>query len=258
MKYIKKTTALCAAVVGLTFALVGCGEAGLSVGGTYRYDDAEHYLSGNGSLDAATINKLSVEWIAGEVVLRLGSSDQITFTETTAETDPDYLMYYSLEGSELNIRFQKSGTKTKSNFEKTLVIEYPAGHAFRDVEVDTASAEVSVYGLNSTGFEADTASGGVKIVCESVTEAQVNTASGDVFVYGLFGKLECETASGDVYLTFPDGNGFRVSFESASGRVNNSTAAVYSGKTYVYGNGQMFAEVDTASGNLFLATGYDE
>lgn len=253
MKKIKKCAVLCAAAMGSVLAFAGCDDHGLNiVGGKYRYDDASHYLVGNSSFEAGAVRELSVEWIAGDVVLREGEGDQITFTETTDETDENYLLHYYLDRGELKIQFQASGTKTKDGFSKDLVIEYPAGHSFADVEIDTVSADVTVSGLTSTELGVDTASGHASLGCKSVTEVNADTASGDVVLYGAFSRAECDSASGDIKLVFPQGVGFRVEFDSASGKVNNSTEATFQNKAYVSGNGQVSVEVDTASGNLIL------
>ncbi|MDE5548215.1 MAG: DUF4097 domain-containing protein [Clostridia bacterium] len=251
MKIIKKCAVLCAAA-GCALALVGCGGHGLVLGGKYTYDNASRYLAGNGSFDAASVRELSVEWIAGDVILREGEGDSITFTETTTETDENYLLHYSLDGGDLKIRFQNSGTKIKSNFSKSLVIEYPAGHSFGEVEIDTASARVDVSGITARELDVDTASGGVSLGCKSVNDVNVDTASGKIDIHGAFSKAECDSASGSVTLTFPQDVGFSVKFKSASGKVNNSTAATQQGKSYVLGNGQVLVEVDTASGSLTL------
>lgn len=251
MKATKKFAALFAAA-GCALALVGCGGHDLIVGGKYKYDDAARFIVGNGSFNAATVRELSVDWIAGEVILREGAGDQLTFTETTTETDEKYLLHYSIEGDELKIRFQDSGTKVKSDLSKTLVIEYPAGHSFRDVEIDTASADIGVSGLTATELDVDTASGEASLALKAVTEVNVDTASGNVELSGGFFGADCDTASGSVVLNFPEGEGFRVGFKSASGKVNNSTAATYQGRYYVAGNGRVLVEVETASGNLVL------
>ncbi|MDE6274860.1 MAG: DUF4097 family beta strand repeat-containing protein [Clostridiales bacterium] len=247
IKTVKKYAALCVALIGCAVFASGCG-----VGGTYRYDDASRYQAGNGSFDAEQVLELSVDWIAGEVILREGEGDEITFTETTDETDEDYLMHYCLERGELQIRFQNSGTKIRNHFQKTLVIEYPAGHAFRDVEIDTASADVSVSGLTATEFSADTASGEVDLQCGSVSDVSVDTASGNIALRGAFAKAECDTASGRITVTFPQSVGFRATLKTASGKVSNSTEATLDGRAYVAGNGQVILEAESASGNLVL------
>jgi len=251
MKSIKKCVAICAAVAGCVLA--GCEGHGLQIdGGKYRYDDSSRYLAGSNSFEAGAVRGISVDWIAGDVILREGEGDRIVFTETTEETDEAYMLHYYLKGSELKIEFQASATEVRENFSKDLVIEYPAGHGFSEVEIDTASANVTVSGLTATELSVDTASGRVSLGCKSVNDVSADTASGDIEIYGAFSKAECDTASGGVKLVFSQGVGFRVKFESASGKVNNSTAATYQNRAYVFGNGQVLAEVDTASGNLVL------
>lgn len=253
MKKLKKCALFCAVFAGCVFGLAGCGEHGPNiVGGIYRYDNASHYLVGNSSFDAGAVRELSVDWIAGDVVLREGEGDKITFTETTDETDEDYHLHYFLNRGELKIEFQASGTKTKDGFSKELVIEYPAGHGFSDVEIDTVSSDVTVSGLTATELSVDTASGHASLGCKSVNEVSADSASGNIEIYGAFMSAECDSASGDVRLVFPQGVGFRVKFDSANGTVNNSTEATYQNKAYVSGNGQVSVKVNTANGDLIL------
>lgn len=231
-----------------------CMLAGCSVGtGAYHYSNASKYTVGSASVSAADINEISVDWIGGDISVVEADTDRITFTEETDETDSDYLLRYAVLKGELKIKFQKSGTKSKNNFSKTLTITVPRKTALRELDIESVSGDVEVKDITATELKVESVSGNIDVSGATATKMDFETVSGDIVVYRSEqrGELDLETVSGDVVLSFaaPD---FRVEYKTVSGNVNNVCEATQNRKTYSLGNANVTAEVETVSGDLEL------
>lgn len=93
---------------------------------------------------------------------------------------------------------------------------------YGDVEVGTASGDVSICGINAFVLNVDTASGEIDISDVSADEISAGTASGDItFLRVTAGrKMEFDTASGEIL--FEDIDAKDISAETTSGDVRGS------------------------------------
>lgn len=213
-------------------ALGGCETGfGLNDSGTYApYDGAEGYAAGDGR---ATASSLEIDWQSGNVTVRASeTATEISYAETTAESDPDLLLRARVEEGQLELKFAAPRAKLPGGFSKDLEVIVPA-RLLEEVEIESVSGSVRILGVNA-----------VSVAVEGV--------SSDIYVSGCtFGEGDFESVSGDVTLVLGE-VGFRCRFLTVSGRVADGYSAIQNGSVYAYGDGRVELEVTTVSGDLAL------
>lgn len=206
--------------------------------GKYRYDNANLYTAGGATLPAENIRSVEVDWITGPIYVSPSSSGEITFTETSDETDENYLLYYAVIDGALKIKFQKSGALNKPNLSKKLVIGLPQDVVFTEIELDSVTGDISVNGGRANALKVDSVTGNV-----SVSPA-------------VSGLIEINVVTGNVFIEAEEGQGYRVRFDSVTGSVFNPVHAemtrVGDDTFYTYGDGAASIEVDIVTGKLCL------
>lgn len=256
----------------------------------YSYPNASQYTAGAGEVRADNVKALAIDWASGAIRVVPSDGYTVAFSEECDREleEKEELRWYLDKTGTLHIRFHAPG-RVNWPLQKTLTLTVPSSVYFREIEVDTASADFAAEGLRASDFSADTASGSVKLtdcVCE---ELEVDTASGDLQLTRVSGKrldfdtasgtmdleeadfrevkadsasgdmrlgfaacpavLELDTASGDVLIAVKDAPGFTLDFDTASGDFESDYPCKYTAKHYVYGTGECDWEVDTASGD---------
>lgn len=233
MKAVKcAALALAAASLFALPALGGCETGfGLNDSGTYApYDGAESYAAGDGR---ATASSLEIDWQSGNVTVRASeTATEISYVETSAESDPDLLLRARVDEGQLELKFAAPRAKLPAGFSKDLEVTVPA-RLLEEVEIENVSGSVRILGVNA-----------VSVAAEGV--------SSDIYVSGCtFGEGEFESVSGDVTLVLGE-VGFRCRYLTVSGRVADGYSAAQNGSVYTYGDGRVELEVTTVSGDLAL------
>ncbi len=225
-------------------------------------------VSQSGSVSAADVRDLKIEWAAGSVTIRPEDTDEITFFET----ESDRPMVWKQTGDKLAIQFCEHWSWGISGFRKDLVITVPLDWECRDLEIDAASAQVDVRGLCFRNVEIDTASGVCTFENCQVDKLDLDTASGDVYFSGTLNVLDCDAASasceialsnvpsrinmdgmsGDLDLTLPDDAGFSAGVDAMSGRFTSDFPTTVSNGRYVCGNEACRIDVDGMSGDVYI------
>ena len=122
----------------------------------------------------------------------------------------------------------------------------------RDVEVDCASSSVKLDG-SFQRIDIDSASGNATVIGEA-SDITIDTASGDCIMQltALPYAVDCDSASGDIMIEAPLGDGFRLDFDGGSGKaaVNLSDGSKLSGDKLTVGKGSASFKIDTASGDF--------
>lgn len=223
-----KRIAKAAAIVLSGMLLASCYSpiGGISLFRSNRGGD-NRYTTGGASL-RDTVRSIEVDWDAGQVEISTHSGDTIDFSETAnrALDDSTALCYY-LEGQTLHIKFAGNDKKFWDNLQKSLTIALPQSLVLENLEVDTASAGVTVQGVSARKVEMETASGSVEISGATVSdECKVETASGSVTA-ALAGtrKISVETTSGSICLTGTNASD-EVDLESTSGAITAQLGVV--------------------------------
>lgn len=225
------------------------------------------------AFEAAAIRDLTIEWAAGSITIQPTDTDIIEVLEY-GSGDP---MVCRREGDKLVIKFDNVDIHfgITINYSKDLVINVPRGWVCDSLEIDAASADVDVTGLEIREVDFDGASGVCTFTDCTVDEMDVDTASGNVNFEGALNALECDAASadctlvlyntpkridmdcasGDLDITLPASSGFTVTMDGLSTDFNSDFNFTRSNGRYVCGDGSCRIEIDAMSGDLVIRKG---
>lgn len=213
---------------------ISCGGFGMG----YTYPNADKYEKGDFTLEEE-ISRLEVNWISGNVYLKVTDDDKV-YAEETEVSDDDRKMRYLVENGKLTIQFQKSKRfMLSSSFSKDLTVYIPKKMAenMNLIDMETTSANMEIDSFFSKKIDFDTVSGSINIKnletevldVESVSgdvegtevkadELKVEIVSGDTDMDGAFEKIDLEAVSGDLRVVseiFPR----NVDAETVSGKI---------------------------------------
>lgn len=156
------------------------------------------------TLTFTDINSLDIEWTTGNVIIKKGSGNAVTVSESADfDMNDNQKMRISSSGDTLRIKFSKRirfwGTGTYNLKPKTLTVTLPE-KLYDSVSVDTVSADVEITDLNTD-------------------ELDIDTVSGDITLSGIkTSTLDCDSVSGD--LDAEDVSAAEVDYESVSGEMD--------------------------------------
>lgn len=235
-------------------------------------DSDQIIVSEQASVPAENITKIKIDWVAGSVNLRVGTSDQIVFSESSYRnlTDRQKMRYTVSDSGVLQIHFCEDLENIFDWFNvdanmpaKTLTMEVPASlmATLTEVEVDTVSANISLSGVYGSKTELSSVSGEVRcadamlkdldlsstsgtIVSENNKADLVNVdnVSGSIWIEGEYTRIDVDTVSGSTNLSLavsPE----RIEVDGVSGEIK---VALPEGASFT-------AKLDTVSGNLTCA-----
>lgn len=228
----------------------------------------------SGSVDAAQIRNIEIDWVAGSITVQPGDTDEITFSETEVSQEK-YKMVWKQSGDKLVIQFCKdsiswNGISFGSDLSKDLVVTVPRDWNCKELDIDAAAAKVTVSDLTIEKVDMDSASGACTFENCNVDEIDFDTASGNVYFSGTLNVLDCDSASasctvvltnvprridmdgvsGDLDITLPENCGFSVSVDSLSGGFTSDFPTTASGGNYTYGDGSCHISVSGVSGDV--------
>ena len=235
-------------------------------------DTNEIIVSDQASVPAADITKIKIDWVAGSVNLRVGTSDQIVFSESSYRmlTDRQKMRYTISDNGVLQIHFCENLENIFDWFNvdanmpaKTLTLEVPASliGKLAEVEIDTVSANIDLAGVYGNETDLSTVSGEVRCADVTANELKLSSTSGTLSCENCKAdKLDLENVSGTIRV---DGEYRSIDIDTVSGSTNLSLA-VSPEKLDVDGvsgdikvalpEGSNFtAKLDTVSGNITCA-----
>lgn len=226
--------------------------------------------------DPAQIHNINIQWAAGNITIQ--PSDQVTDIRI-AESAGDDQMVCKISGSTLTIQYGKSpnqfismGTTTVA---KDLVITVPSGWVCREMEIETAAANVDIKNMTIGELDFDGASGLCSLENCRITALDVDVASGDLTYSGVLDSLDFDGASADCTLiltecpsqidldgmsgkldiALPSDCGFTVSTEGLSSDFSSDFQTTYRSGCHYYGDGSCKIEVDAMSGSVTIHDG---
>ena len=163
-----------------------------------KYDNAEKYMVGGFSYSSSGIEKVEIDWVAGEVNATATESDILSVYENgTSLAESEQLHYYSY-GKTLIIRYCKSLFRGVIDPEqKSLHIEIPHGV---ELEITSVSADVFSGNLDMKDIRISNVSGDTTITAACADDIDISSVSGDIFVSHAKAtdNLEFESVSGDI------------------------------------------------------------
>lgn len=218
------------------------------------------------------LRSIKIDWAAGSIVLEPTDGSQIQLYESAPQGSE--LMEVKQSGSELTIAFCNNtslGNLGKS-LKKDLHIALPRDWECGKLEVDAASAAVSLRELTCGEVDINTASGRCDMTDCKIGSIDMESASGDLCFSGTLEKLdfegvsaradisvfntpnriEMESVSGDMTLTLPRDCGFRVKRDSISGGFQCDFETTKDDGCHVYGDGSCRIDVSGVSARLTI------
>jgi hypothetical protein len=237
--------------------------------GGVNADTNEVVVSEEARISADGIQKIQIDWVAGEVTLRVGSSDEIVFSESSHGSLEDWQkMRYSVsENGTLQIRYYDNQNRNFNWFidnpttpAKKLTMEVPASliGQLTNLAIDTVSSSINVDDVYGTKTDLSTVSGRIHcvnvdcgtlslastsgaIVSENCTAKtlKLNNVSGGISAAGDYAGIDAETVSGSVRLAC-SAVPLTIRADSVSGGI---TVALPDGANFT-------AKLDSVSGSI--------
>lgn len=202
---------------GVENAVEKAVEKGVA-GYDYHYANADSFTVGNAEVEPGTVNRLVIDWVAGQVTVEPYDGDTISVSEPLQAKEKNKLRWRQ-EGDTLTIRYCAStGSGDAASKDLTVKVPVELAAALRYVQISAASADAYVSGLEVGELQFDSTSGG--LYAEGDFDIlDLDTVSGDLEFYGTAKDAEIDTVSGNVIVVCavtPN----ELSFDSASGNLN--------------------------------------
>lgn len=294
-KSVKITLIVAAALVGLGLCL---SAAGFAMGGRFselkdlhldpatgkweqqstREPTEDLYAGGDYISDKTDITILDIDWITGDVKVRLTNNGTITVEEMVSDNGYDaHPMVVTDDSGILKIRYaDKAWMNAIDPPQKALTVYLPREVAenLTEVSFSSVSADFDVDPLTvREKFAFSSVSGDLKtdaITAENVN-AEVSTVSGKIELDGSFlrvtgestsGKIEVKlrncpeklnivTVGGDVELELPDSTNFWLGYDTVSGEIDCEVPVQRDGEHYYRGLSMgCDISISTTSGDL--------
>ncbi len=226
------------------------------------------------SRPANAVEKLSISWVSGQITIEAADTDTITVSEDRA--DSQLPMVLKQDGSKLLVECCADSSPVFFNVgnqvNKNLYITVPQNWECKELEIDAASADVTVTGITAHEVEVDTASGEYRFQDCHVDSLEMDTASGGLEFTGTLRKLDLDSASagakvnlsnhpksiqidsasGDLDLTLPEDCGFTVKLDTLSGSCSTEQDTVKRDEKLIHGDGTCKIEVDGLSSSVHI------
>lgn len=264
----------------------------LNVGNVFSYADSELYSVGGGSAKTQEVSSIELNWVAGDINVAEYDGEDITFSETSSYTlgEEDKMRYY-INNGRLLIQFSAPG-----NFDifgdihgKSLTVYVPKGFEMDDLIIDTVSAPVNAQKLKAAYAKIESVSGDIyafDITSDDLTLASTSgditaeacsanilateEVSGSLDAAGEFGKVTCDTVSGDtkiapgssvlgidiesvsgeITVELPENDGFKAKYDTVSGEFSCGFPVLTSKDSVTYKNANADFRLDTVSGDI--------
>ena len=240
--------------------------------GGVNEDSNEIIVSDEARVSASSIQKIKIDWVAGSINLRVGSGDEIVFSESSYRnlTDKQKMRYTISDSGVLQIHYCEDLENIFNWFNvdanmpaKTLTMEVPASliGQLADLEIESVSANIDLSGVYGVKTDLSTVSGEIRCTDVATDDLELSTTSGTIVSENSVAKsLDIENVSGSIRA---EGEYARIDVETVSGSVNLVLASVpeqlevdgVSGSITVAlpDNASFTAKMDTVSGSLSCA-----
>ena len=234
---------------------------------------SQNYISeSSGTVSAASVNNIRIEWVSGSVTVIPGDVDNIRFSETGSFPDAQK-MVWKQSGDTLVIQFSKpavNGFGIHLTLSKDLTVTVPKDWICSELEIDSVSAEIKVTDLPVKEFDLVNVSGNCEIMGCSANSFSAETVSGTVRFEGTLQELDFETVSasctavlaenpkkidmnavsGDLILVLPENSGFTLDLDSVSGDFISDFATTSSKDRHTCGDGACKITAESVSGDI--------
>ncbi len=222
--------------------------------------------------DPSTVTKLEIQWVAGDVHVKTGNTDQIhIYEEYHGSTEA---MRVNHSGSTLKIQFQKAtwGIGAFHTSEKDLTVIIPEDWHCQRLDIETVSGHVIVENLIVQTLDVESISAKCTLSGCYADRASLSTVSGNVSYQGSLNTFKCdsvsarcdltltakasqidvESVSGSIYLHVAEDFGFTLDLDTASGSFHSQYDTAQQNGRHVYGDGACQIDASTISGSVHI------
>ncbi len=274
-KSVKITLIVAAALVGLGLCL---SAAGFAMGGRFselkdlhldpatgkweqqstREPTENLYAGGDYISDKTDITILDIDWITGDVKVRLTNNDTITVEEMVSDNGYDaHPMVVTDDSGILKIRYaDKAWMNAIDPPQKALTVYLPREVAenLTEVSFSSVSGDLKTDAITAENVNAEVSTVSGKIELDgSFLRVTGESTSGkiDVKLRNCPEKLNIVTVSGDVELELPDSTNFWLGYDTVSGEIDCEVPVQRDGEHYYRGLSMgCDISISTTSGDL--------
>lgn len=212
----------------------------------------------SGSVPAADIRNLEIDWASGNITILRADTELITFSETVQE-NRKYQMVYATNGNTLRLSYCKGNIAIgfgRNIPDKDLTIIVPQDWECEALEIDGAELTISIENLIVDTLELDGAACDLNFVGE-VRRVDVDGASAELHLECLnrVEQIDIDGASCEVNLILPKNCGFTVDMEGISYGLNTDLPCTNQNGQKVYGDGHCKINVDGISCEVNISEG---
>lgn len=206
-----------------------------------QYEHDDRYMAGNGSVSAAEITNIEIEWIEGAVTVIPTDTDVITFSETSRyELEERYKLHYYVNNGKLSIQYCASRLplNIRRLYGKALTVTIPRELYLEAIQVQAVSAKVEVDAVSAESIDIEAVSGALSLTNLTARTIKVEAISGHMTLEGLtadslqvsgvsggtrierskLANVSCELVSGSIYIE-PGADVRDVNAETVSGSI---------------------------------------
>lgn len=268
-------------VTGMSWAYISSPAQGWVIteyltGDSSGADAAVDNITGNITVPADQVSKISIDWVSGAVTIQPGDVSEISFYEESS--NEKYPMVWKLRDGKLSIQFCQDHSFPHSfsfTLNKDLTVLVPKDWSCEELELDTASTDLYVSALTIREVEVDSASGICRFQDCDIMDMEIDTASGDVYLEGTLNTLDFDAASakftgvlrntpsrmavdsmsGKLDLTLPEDTGFTVKMDGMSSGFTSDFPTTMRSGNHVCGDGRCIIDIDGMSSDVNIRKG---
>lgn len=235
-------------------------------------------IVGGTNVNPDNIQKLSIDWAVGDVIIRRGNTQVINVYED-APSGAKPMVCEIKDGTKLKIQFHEGKFNVNIGFgdltTKDLTVTVPMDFDLRELDVDMASGNVEIQGMTIDKVDLDCADVTCILDQCTVNTLDVDAASGDISFSGSLGELDMDSASADFIgvfqntprkidmdgmsgtldITLPQNTGFTAKVEGLSNNFSSDFPTKSVNGAHTHGNGSCRINVDGMSGDVTIRRG---
>lgn len=222
--------------------------------------------SGVYEADSENIDRISIEWVSGDIDIVPYDGDNIVMEETAGkEITNKNCLRYKVKDGELSIDYTAGKSVvtlggTGNDMNKNLMVKVPKHLADRldSLSIDSVSSDITADGFAIDSMYAAIASGNIRLSDMKVKCFETDMISGNL--EAAFAEcpreLDIDSTSGDSIVCLPEDSGFTLEFDSATGEfITEFSSQRNSDDDYVVGDGKDSFAVSTVDGDFAVKIG---